>query len=97
MPEQRRERVEQKNELAQEFLQRLSDTTAGRFYSSESSKFKETFELIVDELRHQYRLGFYPPEDESADVVHGLHVKVARPDVAVRARANYRAVSNPSR
>ena len=97
MPERRRERVEQKNEIAQEFLQRLSDTTAGRFYSSEGSKFKETFELIVDELRHQYRLGFYPPEDESADVVHDIHVKVTRPDVAVRARTNYRAIPNESR
>jgi VWFA-related protein len=92
VPERRRERVEEKNELAQEFLEKLSDATAGRFYSSESSKFKDTFELIVDELRHQYRLGFYPPEEETADVVHYLHVRVSRPDLSVRARANYRAL-----
>ena len=89
-PERRRERVDAKNELAREFLEKLSDTTAGRFYSSENSKFKETFELIVDELRHQYRLGFYPPEEESVDVVHSLGVKVSRSDLSVRARANYR-------
>ena len=88
-----RERIEDQNERAQEFLEKLSDTTAGRFYSSESKKFKDTFELIVDELRHQYRLGFYPPEEESMNLIHDLRVKVSRPDVAVRARANYRVLS----
>ena len=58
----RRDRVERENEDAKEFLQKLSDTTAGRFYESKASKFKEVFELVVEELRHQYRLGYYPPE-----------------------------------
>jgi VWFA-related protein len=89
-PRRRRERAEQQNERAEEFLQELSEVTAGRFYESESSKLKETFGLIVEELRHQYRLGFYPPEEKSGEGVHTLRVQVSRPNVAVRARSNYR-------
>jgi len=88
---QRQQRVEVQNERAEEFLQRLSDVTAGRFYESKGSKFKDTFDLIVDELRHQYRLGFYPPE-ESATGIHALQVKVLRSDLVVRARSSYRKV-----
>jgi len=79
------------NERAEDFLQRLSDITAGRFYDSKGSKFGETFDLIVDELRHQYRLGFYPPDEPGTNAIHDLHVKVARQDVVVRARSSYRA------
>ena len=87
---QRQQRGEMKNELAEDFLQRLSDVTAGRFYDSKGSKFDDTFDLIVDELRHQYRLGFYPPDETLAGATHNLHVKVSRPDVVVRARSSYR-------
>src|SRR6266478_6039361 len=86
---QRRERAERENENAEEFLQKLSDTTAGRFYESKASKFKENFELILDELRHQYRLGYYPPEETATAAVHTLRVKVLKPDMVVRARSTY--------
>lgn len=89
--EQRRaERVEQMNREAERFLRDMSETTAGRFYSSRNGKLKNTFASIVEELRFQYRLGFYPPEDEGANSLHELKVKVARPDAVVRARSNYR-------
>ena len=87
---QRRERIERENEGAEEFLQKLSETTAGRFYESKASKFKDTFALIVDELRHQYRLGYYPPEETAGAAVHDLKVKVVRPNLVVRARSSYR-------
>ena len=90
---QRRDRVEEKNERAQEFLERLSEITAGRFYSSKDGKLKTTFASIVEELRFQYRLGFYPPEETSGRTLHDLKVKVAKPDVAVRSRASYRIES----
>ena len=90
----RQQRATMVNERAQEFLNELSDSTAGRFYESDASQFKETFDLIVDELRHQYRLGFYPPEEKTAGVVHDIKVKVSRPDTSVRSRSFYRTVSN---
>jgi len=88
--QRRRERVARQNDVAQEFLQQLSDTTAGRFYSSKDGKLKKTFGLIVDELRYQYRLGFYPPEETAEKPLHQLKVKVAKEQAVVRARGSYR-------
>ena len=94
-PPQRRDprreaRVERNNEMAEELLQELSDTTAGRFYSSKDGKLKKTFATIVEELRFQYRLGFYPPEDTTNATSHSLKVKVTKPDSVVRSRGGYR-------
>lgn len=85
-------RSEQKNEAAEEFLQKLSDTTAGRFYSGEVTDLTKTLGTIVEELRYQYRLGFYPA-DEKNESIRQLKVKVARPDTVVRARSSYRVQS----
>jgi len=87
---QRTQRAERANEEAEEFLQELSDTTAGRFYTSKDGKLKKTFEMIVEELRFQYRLGFYPPEETAEKTVHEIKVKVARPETVVRSRGSYR-------
>jgi len=88
--QRRAERVGRVNEDAQEFLQALSDTTAGRFYSSEDGKLKKTFESIVEELRFQYRIGFYPQEGAEDKTLHELRVKVGRADASVRSRSSYR-------
>src|SRR5215510_2472359 len=86
-------RIEERNEEAMDFLRRLSEVSAGRYYSSEVSDLKQTFGQIVEELRHQYRLGFYPP-DHPAGSVHNIKVEVgieaARTDVVVRSRRSYR-------
>jgi len=74
-----------------EFLRELSEITSGRFYQSELTDLKTTFGLIAEELRHQYRLGFYPGEIHKDGTVHQLRVKVDAADVAVRARQQYRA------
>lgn len=87
----RRERMEQKNEDAEEFLNRLSEVSAGRFYSSEVTDLRETFNRIAEELRHQYRLAFYAGDDKHDGSVHRLTIQVARTDAVVRARNSYRA------
>jgi len=89
----REARVERNNEMAEEFLQELSDTTAGRFYSSKDGKLKKTFATIVEELRFQYRLGFYPPEETAGTISHTLKVKVSKPDTVVRSRSGYRTTT----
>jgi VWFA-related protein len=89
--ERRRERVEAKNEEAAEILTDLSGASAGRFYRSEVTDLKQTFDSIADELRHQYRLGFYANDDKPDGTLHRLTVQVARPDAVVRARHTYRA------
>ncbi|MEK6287802.1 MAG: VWA domain-containing protein [Acidobacteriota bacterium] len=92
-PSERRRRVEMKNEEAMSFLTDLSEVSAGRFYSSEVSDLKKTFKLVADELRHQYRLGFYPGAAKADGQRHVLRVQVNNPDAVVRARRSYHAAS----
>ena len=87
----RQDRRELRGEFAIEFLTSLSEVSAGRFYESETTDLKKTFMLIAEELRNQYRLGFYPDELARDGSLHQLRVKVDRADVAVRARTQYRS------
>jgi VWFA-related protein len=70
-------------------MEQLAEVTGGRFYQGETKKLKETFALIAEELRHQYRLGFYPQELQRDGSIHALQVKVSLPNVAVRSRHQY--------
>lgn len=91
--DRRRERVDMQNEEAVTFLTNLSEVSAGRFYSSEVSDLKKTFKLIAEELRHQYRLGFYPDVSKADGQRHTLKVEVSAPDAVVRSRRSYQAPS----
>lgn len=84
----RRERREERRQDAIAFLTELSAETSGRFYRSDVTNLKQSFDFIAEELRYQYRLGFYPKIADGQ--LHTLKVNVARPDVAVRARRQYR-------
>lgn len=90
--QQRNQRVSERNAEAEEFLQELSASTAGRYYRSEVEDLNDTFSSIIGELRYQYRLGFYPSEqvENNADMAREIRVQVARNDAVVRARRNYR-------
>lgn len=74
-----------------DLMAKLSEVTGGRFYQGETKNLKETFALIAEELRHQYRLGFYPDALERDGSVHALQVKVNLPDISVRSRREYLA------
>ena len=89
--DRRRERVEMRNEQAMAFLTKLSEVSAGRFYGSKVSDLKKTFKLIAEELRHQYRLGFYPDVGKADGQRHTLRVEVSATDAVVRARRSYQA------
>lgn len=89
----RRERVDMRNQDAMDFLTKLSEVSAGRFYSSKVSDLKNTFKLVAEELRHQYRLGFYPDVGKADGQRHTLRVEVNAPDSVVRARRSYQAAS----
>jgi len=73
----------------EQLMGQLADVTGGRFYQGETKKLKETFALIAEELRHQYRLGFYPAALERDGTTHALAVKVNVPNVSVRSRHEY--------
>lgn len=91
MPDRGRNRRIMMDENAMEFLEEMADKTAGRFYEKDVTDLKTTFELIADELRKQYRLGFYPKDSDESKTIHALKVKVARNDIAVRSRTSYRS------
>lgn len=88
--QQREERQKEQNEQAAEFLKQLSDETGARAFSSKDGKLKRTFADILEELRFQYRLGFYPPDEENTNI-HQLKVKVNRENAVVRSRSSYRS------
>lgn len=72
-----------------DLMETLAEVTGGRFYEGETKKLKETFALIAEELRHQYRLGFYPEDLKRDGSVHALQVKVTLQNVSVRSRHEY--------
>ena len=74
-----------------ELMRKLAEVTGGRFYEGETKHLKDTFALIAEELRHQYRLGFYPDALKRDGTHHALLVKVNVPDVSVRSRHEYLA------
>jgi VWFA-related protein len=89
-PGQRRERRQERSAEAAALLTTLSAATGGRFYRSKVTDLRQTFALVADELRYQYRLGFYPDKTTQDGSLHSLKVKVDRPDVAIRSRYQYR-------
>jgi Ca-activated chloride channel homolog len=84
-------RGERANEDAIDYLELMSEVSAGRFYQNEVTDLRATFSLIADELRKHYRLGYYPPDADDESAAHKITVKVARPDVTVQSRGSYRA------
>ncbi len=89
----RRERAARMNERAIRFLQEMSETTGGRFYATDNGRMKNALASIIEELRMQYRFGFYPPDEVVPELLYQIKVKVNRPGTVVRSRANYRIPS----
>lgn len=78
----------QKNQQAAGFLTKVSETTAGRVFPKEINKLDEAFQNVMEELRKQYLIGYYP-DDPNFDISrHQIKVKVDKPDVVVRTK-NY--------
>ena len=71
-------------------LQEMSDTTAGRFYQSDTPKLRDVFKKVAGELREQYRLG-YNSKNKGNTASREIIVKVGRPDAVVRTREKLRS------
>ena len=72
------------------FLRQLSDTTAGRFYLSNTPDLDKIFKQVAGELRQQYRLGYYSNKPTKDISLHEIIVKVGRNDSVVRTRGKFR-------
>jgi len=81
---------EQEKEAAQ-YLDKISDLSAGRAYTSNIKDLDRAFREIHEELRSQYLLGFYPEQSKLDGAEHSLVVSVSVPDAVVRSRRSYRA------
>lgn len=74
-------------------IQRLTQTSGGRaFFAERADKLDEPFAEIIDELSHQYLLG-YPPINQKRDANwRPIRVEVADGRYKVRARQGYRPI-----
>lgn len=82
--------------LGQSFLDELTSVTGGRaFYPSSDAEMDEIFERIALELRHQYSVGYTPPNFQPDGKWHKVKVKVkpprGLPRLTVRSREGYYA------
>jgi Ca-activated chloride channel homolog len=68
----------------------LAERTGGGYFKLEAgADLSATFVRVVEELRHQYVLGFTPPKADGK--MHEVDVGITRAGMNVRARRNYRA------
>lgn len=86
-----RPNIERRNQDALEFLQQVADSTSGRLFQEKIADLDHVFRQITDELKRQYLIGFYPPEDIAPGTVHKIKVRVTRPGTVVRSKATYTA------
>ena len=87
MPQRRSQPVMQKPD---EGMAKIAAATGGGYFELTSpSDVMGRFDRVIDELHHQYALGFVPQKADGK--LHELTVKVNKPGHAVRARKHYLA------
>jgi VWFA-related protein len=75
---------------ADEYLAELARLSGGVVERADQlTDLKVAFARIADELRRQYLLGYYPPNNKN-DKERRISVRVSRPGAIVRARPGYR-------
>lgn len=67
------------------YLEIFAQESAGRFYEKDSTKLKEAFQSIAEELKKQYLLGFYPRNFGDNSPGH-IRIEVDKKDFVVRAK-----------
>jgi len=82
--------------MGQSFLDELTSVTGGRsFYPNSDPELDEIFERIAIELRHQYSIGYTPPNFKPDGKWHKVKVRVKPPRgisrLTVRSREGYYA------
>ena len=74
----------------QKYLQQLVQKTGGRYFKAGDIKLIErSFAGVADELRRQYRIGYYAKALDRKGHARKIVVKVNRKNVAIRARGSY--------
>ena len=68
----------------------VEQSGGGHFQLKADADLPATFARVIEELRHQYLLGFAPAALDGK--VHRLDVRTTTPGLRVRTRKSYRAV-----
>jgi Ca-activated chloride channel family protein len=84
----------------QGIMDELASVSGGKaFYPHSAAEMDDIFEQIALELRHQYSIGYRPPNFVSNGKWHRIKVKVAPPRglprLFVRSKEGYFAIANP--
>jgi Ca-activated chloride channel family protein len=75
----------------QQLMRQLASGSGGRaFFSDQESKLASIFQEIVEDLRHQYLLGYPAPDNARNGELHHVRVEVPGRGLTVRARTSYR-------
>jgi Ca-activated chloride channel homolog len=69
-----------------EILEIMAQETGGRFYEKDSTKLKEAFQSIAEDLKYQYLLGFYPRKTDSGNLRSRIRISVDRSELLVRTK-----------
>lgn len=86
--------LDQAYHVADAYLWEISSRTGGVLHRADRlDDLPSAFGRIADELRHQYLVGYYPPDKSLDDDERHIGVTVSRPGVTVRARESYRSVN----
>jgi Ca-activated chloride channel family protein len=86
--------TEEEYRVANRYLRELADHSGARLFKVDMlGDVNQSFQLIADELRHQYMLSYYPTNDKRDGNYRRIRVVVNQPNIAVRARKGYRAES----
>ena len=77
--------------LGRKYLEDLAGITGGRMFRPDSTPggLTAAFEVIAEELRRQYNIGYIPKDEGRAGQRKQIRVRVNRPDLAIRARDSY--------
>lgn len=83
-------------ERGDKYLHELAYRSGGRLHkANDSTQLAQAFTSIAEELRRQYRIGYYPRSgSEPGEDRRQIKVSVARANVAVRARNSYLRTSS---
>jgi Ca-activated chloride channel family protein len=75
----------------QQLMRQLAAGSGGRaFFSEQEARLEVIFQEIIEDLRHQYLLGYSAPDNARSGGVHRIRVEVPGHDYKVRARQSYR-------
>lgn len=76
-------RTRTKRPVTVELLQIMAETTGGKFYEKDSTKLKEAFQAIAEDLKYQYLIGFYPRNTNTGKTRSRVRVTVDRENLLV--------------